>query len=97
MLEEKGRVSPKETGAKELGSIENFKIGFIFQHAGMTLYYNQDIIHQITVDGCTFTTASNIGMVESTYTITTTETYAQLIGKEEELTNWKNEKKKIDS
>lgn len=88
---------PKETGAKELGSIENFKIGFIFKQAGMTLYYNQDTIHQITVDDCTFTTASNIGMVESTYTITTTETYAQLIGKEEELAQWKNEKKKIDS
>lgn len=88
---------PKETGAKELGTIGNFKIGFVFKHAGMTLYYNQDTIHQITVDGCAFTTASNIGMSESTYTITTTETYAHLIGKEEELSNWKIEKKNQDS
>lgn len=75
---------PKSTGAEELGCIENFKPGFIFKHAGMTLYYNQSKIHEMTVDGCTFTTASNIGMVESTYTITITETYRQIIGQEDE-------------
>lgn len=73
----------KKTGAKELGSIDNFAPGFIFKEAGgLTLYYNdaEQGIHQITVDGCTMTTASNIGMVDSTYEIGITSEYAELIG-----------------
>ena len=73
----------KKLGAKELGSIDNFKPGFIFKDAGgLTLYYNDEEqgIHQITVDGCTMTTASNIGMVDSTYEIGITQEYAELIG-----------------
>lgn len=73
----------KKLGAKELGCIENFNAGFIFKDAGgLTLYYNDDSrgIHTITVDGCTMTTASNIGMVDSTYEIGITGEYAELIG-----------------
>ena len=73
----------KKLGAKELGSIDNFVPGFIFKEAGgLTLYYNDEEqgIHQITVDGCTMTTASNIGMVDSTYEIGITQEYAELIG-----------------
>ena len=73
----------KKLGAKELGSIDNFVPGFIFKDAGgLTLYYNdaEQGIHQITVDGCTMTTASNIGMVDSTYEIGITQEYAELIG-----------------
>ena len=73
----------KKLGAKELGSIDNFVPGFIFKEAGgLTLYYNdaEQGIHQITVDGCTMTTASNIGMVDSTYEIGITSEYAELIG-----------------
>ena len=73
----------KKLGAKELGSIDNFIPGFIFKDAGgLTLYYNDEEqgIHQITVDGCTMTTASNIGMVDSTYEIGITQEYAELIG-----------------
>ena len=73
----------KKLGSKEIGSIDNFVPGFIFKDAGgMTLYYNdaEQGIHQITVDGCTMTTASNIGMVNSTYEIGITEEYAELIG-----------------
>lgn len=73
----------KKLGAKELGSIDNFVPGFIFKNAGgLTLYYNdaEQGIHQITVDGCTMTTASNIGMVDSTYEIGITSEYAELIG-----------------
>lgn len=73
----------KKLGAKELGSIDNFVPGFIFKEAGgLTLYYNdaEQGIHQITVDGCTMTTASNIGMVDSTYEIGITQEYAELIG-----------------
>lgn len=73
----------KKLGAKELGSIDNFVPGFIFKDAGgLTLYYNdaEQGIHQITVDGCTMTTASNIGMVDRTYEIGITKEYAELIG-----------------
>ena len=73
----------KKLGAKELGTIDNFVPGFIFKNAGgLTLYYNdaEQGIHQITVDGCTMTTASNIGMVDSTYEIGITSEYAELIG-----------------
>lgn len=73
----------KKLGAKEIGSIDNFVPGFIFKDAGgLTLYYNdsEQGIHKITVDGCTMTTASNIGMIDSTYEIGITEEYAELIG-----------------
>lgn len=73
----------KKLGAKELGTIDNFVPGFIFKDAGgLTLYYNdaEQGIHQITVDGCAMTTASNIGMVDSTYEIGITREYAELIG-----------------
>lgn len=73
----------KKLGAKELKSIDNFVPGFIFKEAGgLTLYYNdaEQGIHQIKVDGCTMTTASNIGMIDSTYEIGITREYAELIG-----------------
>ena len=73
----------KKLGAKELGSIDNFVPGFIFKDAGgLTLYYNDSEkgIHTITINGCTMTTASNIGMIDSTYEIGITQEYAELIG-----------------
>lgn len=70
----------KVAGAKELGTIENFKQGFIFNEAGgNTLYYNPASIHQITIDGCTMTTASNVAITDSTYKIGITEEYAELL------------------
>lgn len=72
----------KKLGAKELKTIDNFKIGFVFRDAGgMELYYNDNVgIHQETVNGCTFTTASNVAMIDGSYTIGITEEYAELIG-----------------
>lgn len=73
----------KKLSAKELKTIDNFVPGFVFKDAGgLTLYYNdaEQGIHQITVDGCTMTTASNIGMIDSTYEIGITSEYAELIG-----------------
>ena len=71
----------KKLGAKELKDIRNFKLGFTFKEAGgNTLYYNDDKIHYITVNGCKMLTASNIGMVDSTYTLGITNEYAELIG-----------------
>lgn len=71
----------KKKGAKEMGCIENFVAGFIFKEAGgLNLYYNHDVIHQITIDGCTMTTASNVGLTDSTYVLGLTDEYAELIG-----------------
>lgn len=72
----------KEKGAKELENIKNFKIGYTFHVAGgSTLYYNDNVgIHDITVNGETFSSASNIGMIDSTYTVGITNEYAELIG-----------------
>ena len=71
----------KKLGAEELKTIDNFKIGFVFRDAGgMELYYNDNVgIHQETVNGCTFTTASNVAMIDGTYTIGITDEYAELI------------------
>ena len=71
----------KKIGAREMKSIDNFKPGFIFKEAGgKTLYYNDDKKHYITVDGVTMLTASNIGMIDSTYKLGVTGEYAELIG-----------------
>jgi len=71
----------KDKGAEEMGKIENFRPGFIFRKAGgRTLYYNDVGKHEITVDGCTMTTASNIGMIDSTYELGITDEYAALTG-----------------
>lgn len=85
----------KEKGAQELKTIDNFRIGFVFRDAGgMELYYNDNVgIHQVTINGCTFTTASNVAMIDGTYTIGLTEEYAELIGVNiYEIIGEKNEK-----
>ncbi len=71
----------KKLGAKELGSIENFKEGFIFHESGgLNLHYNDETkIQTIEIDGCKMSTGSNIGMEESTYTLMITDEYRQLI------------------
>lgn len=71
----------KKKGAREMGSVENFRPGFIFKDAGgLTLYYNDSDISEIVVEGVRMTTASNIGMVESTYELGITNEYAEIIG-----------------
>lgn len=70
----------KENGAKELGDIKNFKNGFIFTaSAGNTLYYNDCKLGTISVNGENIYTGSNIGMIDSTYTIGLTKEYSELI------------------
>lgn len=70
----------KEKGAIAVGSIENFNIGKTFQNVGRTVsYYNDCKPHRITVNGCTFTTASNIGIVDTTYTLGVTDEYWDMI------------------
>lgn len=73
----------KKKGAAELarlGGIDHFKIGQIFYDSGRTIsYYNEDDPHYIEIDGCRFLTASNIGIVDATYTLGVTDQYLSLL------------------
>lgn len=70
----------KDLAPKELKSVENFEKGFVFRKAGgKTLFYNDEEIHTIEVDGVEIETASNIGMVESTYTLGLTTDYERIL------------------
>ena len=70
----------KDKAPKELKSIENFKKGFTFHKAGgKTLYYNDEPIHTININGEVIETASNIGMVDSTYTLGMTTEYERIL------------------
>lgn len=71
----------KEAGAIELGSIENFKVGFTFREAGgLEMRYHEKPIHTIEVDGCRIESASDIAVLDSTYTLGVTTAYSDLIG-----------------
>ena len=72
----------KEKGARAFGSIENFVINRdkAYEDVGRTVaYYNDEQPHSITVNDCTFTTASNIAIVDTTYTLGVSTTYAELL------------------
>lgn len=74
----------KGDGAKELKDIKNFKPGFVFKKAGgIALWYNdfeKPKAKWFNYKGHTIRTFSNIGMLESEYTLGITEEYAELIG-----------------
>lgn len=60
----------KELGAKELGALDNLKLGFKFKKAGGTSsYYNDMENHYININGEKIYTGSNIGIVDSEYTL----------------------------
>ena len=60
--------------------IEAFEIGTVIEKSGhLVAYYNDDDIHKITVDGCTFTTASNTALINDQYTIGVTGEYLGLL------------------
>lgn len=57
-----------------------FKVGTIITNSGhLVAYRNDDAIHKITVDGCEMTTASNLALVDDTYTLGVTDTYLELL------------------
>lgn len=71
----------KDKGSAELGRIENFIPGFTFHDAGgLEMDYIDMPITDITVNGCTFKTASCIAQTDSTYEIGITGEYAEIIG-----------------
>ena len=71
----------KQKGSIAVGSCENFLIGSTYSDVGRTVSYYNDYTSpfQITVNGDTFTTASNIGVVETTYTLGVTNEYWERI------------------
>ena len=72
----------KKAGAEFFNKhgIESFEIGTVIENSGhLVAYYNDDEIHKITVNGCTFSTASNTALINDTYTIGVTEDYLGLL------------------
>ena len=72
----------KKAGEKYFNDhgIESFEIGTVIKNSGhLVAYYNDDQIHRITVEGCTFTTAANIALIDDTYTIGVTGEYLGLL------------------
>lgn len=73
----------KKKGAEELekkGGLKRFQRNEVFYNSGRTIaQYNSEKIHDITVDGCTFSTASNLAIVDTTYTLGITDTMLDII------------------
>lgn len=73
----------KKSGAKELeqkGGLSNFKIGIEFFDSGRkTVYYNDDKKHFLTVQGCKIENASNIALVDTTYTLGMTDVMLSIL------------------
>lgn len=85
----------KKSGAQELerkGGLSNFKIGTEFFDSGRkTVYYNDDKKHFITVQGCQIENASNIALVDTTYTLGMTDVMLSILnGLESEEYLWKS-------
>lgn len=79
----------KDKGAAELArgnGLDDFKIGKIFTDSGRTVsYFNESDIRRIKVkdytgEECEFTTASNIAIVDTTYTLGVSDEYAAVLG-----------------
>ena len=74
----------KKAGQKyfEEHGVDAFKIGTTIKDSGhLTAYYNPVGIHQLTVNGCTFTSASNVALIDNTYTVGVTNEYLDLLEK----------------
>lgn len=70
----------KEKGAKSIGCIENFQIGKTYHDVGRTTsWFNDDCIHYIEVEGEKILTASNIGVLDTTYSLGITDEYLNVI------------------
>lgn len=57
-----------------------FKVGTVIENSGhLVAYRNDDMIHTITVKGCEMVTASNLALVDDTYTLGVTSSYLELL------------------
>lgn len=76
----------KKYGAMDLGTIDNFKLGYKFNKiydgissGGNAVWYNDCPVHYITVNGEKIITGSNIAVLPSEYTLGITEEYLELL------------------
>lgn len=72
----------KDAGQKffDEHGIDAFAVGTTIENSGhLVAYYNDDEIHEIKIDGCKMTTASNLALIDDTYTIGVTDDYAYLL------------------
>lgn len=73
----------KKKGAEELekkGGLRRFQRNEVFYNSGRTIaQYNSASVHDITVNGCRFSTASNLAIVDTTYTLGITDTMLDII------------------
>ena len=80
MSKEKGAIAVcKKDNTKT--ALENFAIGNTFENVGRTVSYYNDVEkpYTINIDGCEIVTGSNIGIVDTTYTLGVTNEYWELI------------------
>lgn len=84
MNKEKGKKAMLEAAGTKNPIDSQFVLGKTFSNVGRTIsYYNDDsTIRQITVQGVTFTTGANIGVVDTTYTLGITNDYDNIINDE---------------
>lgn len=60
--------------------VDGLKRDAVITESGhLTAFYNDDEIHKITIDHITFTTSSNVALVNNTYKIGVTEEYSDLL------------------
>lgn len=74
----------KKTGSEffQNAGIDAFKNGTIIKDSGhLTAFYNDDEIHTIIIDGEEIKTASNVALVDNTYTLGVTDEYIDLLQK----------------
>lgn len=70
----------KRSGAKELGKIENFREGFIFEKAGGTeSLFNDDVDMTVTREGREIRITDNVVIRDSTYTLGITQEYRDIL------------------
>lgn len=80
MSKSKGAITVAEKNPDKK-PIENFNIGETYENVGRTVSYYNDYVQPFTinVNGEEIVTASNIGVVETTYTLGVTNEYWELI------------------
>ena len=72
----------KKAGAEyfKKHGVDGLKKDAVITESGhLTAYYNDDEVYQLTIDHTTFTTSSNVALVNNTYKIGVTEEYMDLL------------------
>lgn len=70
----------KQLGSKVVANVDNFIIGKTFANVGRTTsWYNESEIKPILINNEEFTTASNIAILDTTYTLGITDTYMEIL------------------